>query len=367
MYVYIIVFIISTFFAYMAKKFENKKGVSIIFSLLAISVPSVLAGMRNSNIGTDVRVYGIPFFNRAVISKSFIGYSKICETELGYRIVNYIVSRFTNNINVFLFVVSFITFGLVYSSFYQRRQKVSLWLCWICYLFLFYNRFLNLLRQGIAVSIIMYAYKYIENKNWKKYLVAVFVAFIFHTTAIFAITLIFIDKIVECKYRNSLIILISMIAIILILNYGNILKILIYNMGILSDRYARYIPYKKFSFQVIETTILGILLGISFLFSKGVNGKSQTNMFYLVTGIFGIILMQLSGIADYADRIAFYYTGAYPILLASIPDAVGKEETDKVALKIFIVVLFALYWGWKYIYMGSCETYPYMSDILKIY
>ena len=199
MFIYLLVFGLAAFFAYLAQKFENKKVLVILFSIIAILIPSVLAGVRDSNIGTDLEVYGKPFFNRAVLSDSFEEYSNICETELGYRIINYIVSRFSDNINIFLFVLEFIIIGIVYLAFYQRRKEIPVWLGLLCYLFLFYSRFLNLLRQGIAVSIIIYSYKYLEKNELKKFLLAILIATMFHTTAIFAITLIFIKIILNLR------------------------------------------------------------------------------------------------------------------------------------------------------------------------
>lgn len=367
MLIYIVVFCLSAFFAYLAQRFENKKILTIIFSIIAILIPSILAGVRDLTIGTDIGVYGKTFFNRAVISNSFQEYSKICETEVGYRLVNYIVSRFTNNVNIFLFILEFIIIGIVYIAFYQRRKDTPIWLCMLCYLFLFYNRLLNLLRQGIALSIIIYSYKYLDKNELKKYLIAVIIATLFHTTAIFAITLYFIKIVSKSKSRKALIPIISMVILVLILGYGKILSFLIYNIGIVSTRYAIYLPSANFSFNLVETLVLCFFVILAIVFSKKVNKLNQNNMLYILIGFFGIILTQLSGVADYADRIAFYYTGIYPIMLASIPQNVGKNKIDKFTLNYVIIMLFFVFWYWKFIKMGSCETYPYTSAILGIF
>lgn len=367
MLIYIVVFCLSSFFAYLASKFENKKILTVIFSIIAILIPSYLAGVRDLNIGTDVAVYGKPFFNRAVESSSFDRYSKICKTDLGYRIVNYVVSRFTNNINIFLFVIEFLIIGIVYVAFYQRRKEFPIWLCMLCYFFLFYNRFLNLLRQGLAVSIVIYSYKYLEKDDLKKYFIGVIIASFFHPTAIFAATLYLIKLLLKSKSKNVLIPIISMVMLALILGYGKILSFLINNLGIVSDRYIIYLPSRAFIFNFVETILLSSFVILALLFSKKMNKINSNNTLYLLIGFFGIILTQLSGVADYADRIAFYYTGIFPIMLSTVPRYVGKNKIDKNVLTYIIIFLFFLFWYWKFIKMGSCETYPYTSNILGIF
>lgn len=54
MWIYLIVFLISSFLFYIAAKREKKWNMTAIFAIL---IPSLLAGLRDLSIGTDTIVY----------------------------------------------------------------------------------------------------------------------------------------------------------------------------------------------------------------------------------------------------------------------------------------------------------------------
>lgn len=66
-----------------------------------------VSGVRTLVIGTDIKNYGLYNFNLATQFSDFADYfAKITisnQTEVGYALLNYVVSKFSNNINVFFF------------------------------------------------------------------------------------------------------------------------------------------------------------------------------------------------------------------------------------------------------------------------
>ena len=63
--IYLLLFAISTLLIYIAEKKKYNKYKTLLISF-AILIPSVIAGIRNSSVGTDVNVYGIVSYRNAL-------------------------------------------------------------------------------------------------------------------------------------------------------------------------------------------------------------------------------------------------------------------------------------------------------------
>lgn len=74
----------------------------------------------------------------------------------------------------------------------------------IIFMALFYLETLNLIRQGLALSMIFYAFKYVKQRNFKKYAFWVIIATLFHSSAFIAVGLYFIYHHVRLPYMLAL-------------------------------------------------------------------------------------------------------------------------------------------------------------------
>ena len=75
------------------------------------------------------------------------------------------------------------------------------------YLLLTYNMTFNIIRQSISIFIILYSYKFIETKNYLKYIIGVIVATMFHTSALICALFPMIKIISNRKHTLYLILL----------------------------------------------------------------------------------------------------------------------------------------------------------------
>ena len=145
--------------AYFATKLSSQKNkVAIqILSLLAILLPALLAGLRASDIGTDVEYYIINNFEVARHVSSFKNYLPlIYAKEPLYLAIVYIIAKVFGNIQVLLFTFSFLTILFVYLSVWKWKKNLSVPLFLLIYYFLYYNDSLNIIRQHLAMAIILY-------------------------------------------------------------------------------------------------------------------------------------------------------------------------------------------------------------------
>ena len=71
--IYVVMFVFSTFFAYMASRAKNRGGV-IFFSVICILLPSIIGGLRRVGVGVDTVVYALPHYSAAVRAVSFMDF-----------------------------------------------------------------------------------------------------------------------------------------------------------------------------------------------------------------------------------------------------------------------------------------------------
>ena len=169
---YITVYLLSAFFSILAcNSFKkNNKIYGIILSIIAILIPCIIAGLRCETIGTDTSKYVAKTFiaaqNGYNYSSAMSNMNNVANVEYFYKLITFIISRVTNNVNWMYFIISLITVTLIYLTCYDNRtDKGNYTLAYFSFLVLFFNRSLNLSRQSIAIAILLYSSKFIFKKK----------------------------------------------------------------------------------------------------------------------------------------------------------------------------------------------------------
>lgn len=106
----------------------------------------------------------------------------------------------------------FILFGLVTYGFIfysLRRYTPNFFLATLTFIAFFFFFTLGVIRQGTAIAIVLYGYRYIVKKNFIKYIICVMVASCFHSTAIIA----FLIPIIYNYFNFKILIITSIILI----------------------------------------------------------------------------------------------------------------------------------------------------------
>ena len=63
--------------------------------------------------------------------------------EPGYMFLSFIVSRFTDNLNVLMFILEFIICACLFKGLYNFKDKFPMWLGVTVFCLLFYKEFIN--------------------------------------------------------------------------------------------------------------------------------------------------------------------------------------------------------------------------------
>ena len=162
---FLFIFSLITFFR-TSKKSQTKK-----FLFISILWLILYEGLR-WEVGTDWNYYD-GFIN---------GYDWGGHAEIGYVLLNNTFSSIFNNYTLFLLFLSTFFYIVIYRLLREYSLSPLLSLC------IYYCTMLGYLgcnRQLIALMICILSVKYIVDKNKKKNLFILLIAFLFHTTSIF--------------------------------------------------------------------------------------------------------------------------------------------------------------------------------------
>jgi transmembrane protein EpsG len=268
--IYVITLILVSIFLFFAGKYK-KDGFTYNLNLFVGSLILVLfAGFRASSVGTDTNNYVGIFksVNRSNLTAM--------DTSLEYLfiILNKIAYFFFENHISLLISIAIIT--IYFNIRVITKLSVNLWLSVFLYITLGgYVFFFNGARQGIAVAIFGMAILQIYDKNFKRYIFWVFIAVLFHRTAIVMLPLYFLNF---NKFSLKKSVAIGFLFTALIMSMSMLLNLAS------DDVIARYSAYK----------------------TRGASGAYILTLFYVINTIFLIY---------FKNRISILYLKEYNFFL----------------------------------------------------
>lgn len=195
---------------------------------------------------------------------------------------------------------------------------------------LFYFSFFSLIRQGVAICIVFYSYKYIKEKNFLKYIFYILLAFFFHKSAfimLFAYFLQFLRLKEKYKYFLFGLLIISIFC-------EKIIQFILTNIHIpiIYGYRAYFVPQEGISGTKIYYLILVIYIYIFVLtiFNSAFIKKNYTLINYYTIGSFIYLTFRI--LRDIGIRASIY------MLFFLIP-IVGKGSLNNKKFKYVILVL----------------------------
>lgn len=298
-----------------------------------IFVLIILSSLRGANIGNDTHSYIYLFKNLSAENHS--------RYEIGYVFLNDIIKKITDNYQYLFTIISiFVYFSI--GRFIIKYSKIP-WLS--LFLFLTYGFFtftFSALRQAIAITICLYAFESMMNsKNIKAFLL-IFLASLFHNTAIvflFAFICKFIKpsgKVFIVGYISSFIILVAFTTVL-------------YYVFQMLPMYKHYSQGTYIGEIGIASFLYAILSSIILLFSykqltSGIKKSgfiSKVDSYGLIMVLLAVVFYIISIKANIFDRMAIYFNILSIIIL---PNAINKlSGVNRQFITVIVVVVFYIY------------------------
>ena len=216
------------------------KQLYIAFSIVLI----IFAALRN-NVGLDFGSYRdnyelIHSSNVSILSLPF-GFNNM---EPLFQFVNYFSPSFR------FFVIACVGLGVLSKIvFFYRNFNAKLFCLFLyfCSVYLYYD--FGIVRQGIAISIIWYSFKYIKKKKFLKFLVGIIIASLFHITALICLPIYFLGN---KEYSGKFYVLLLILSFIVMSLFEPVMILLSkLNLGFISYKLTAYTTYLSSSESII--------------------------------------------------------------------------------------------------------------------
>lgn len=324
----------------------------LYFFLISI-VPIILSGERY-NVGTDFQTYLSIFED--INSRNILELIRLSKfLEPMYVVINKIsaILFFESGKSVF-YVTSILIFGFLYIGIlgYRKEIKLSIPLSYLIFFCSIFPLTLNIQRQLLAVMIVFIAYRYLLRNETIKFIVMIFIAASFHSTALIVLPL-FLFGILNKKVVK--IIYITMILSPVFISLGIPLIQKIEFFGKYLERYSLSEYHGISIFRTGEVFLLTLPIIINRkLLEEKFNGIVRLYPVLLLS----IPLLVIGGYEPWANRLIYYITILQVVIHPIVLTVQKNPKNKKIWLWIFISY-YICYFILKFVIVGNEGIFPY--------
>ncbi len=355
-------FISIIFSAIYQKRVQNKdypKVIKVLWAFLIMFPVIIIQGFR-FNVGTDYYAYSVLYKEivKGPNNYYFLSYLK----EPLYLLENYIAFWLFGSSKALYFINAIIEGCFLFLFFDYYKNKINMSMAYTCCYFIVYPHFFNAERQGVAVVIVWFAIRYIAEKKFIKYLILILLASCFHNTALICLPLYFLNSLKKILRNRKWWIPIIIIVVFFIWQGRNIFLFISNYIGFLNN-YGGFLLTS--ADEISFAFVLPFLFVLPcFLFYRNLLKNEKYNNIYLYLYFTDIILLCLSAIFAFGNRMLMY-TDISIILLIAFTCKSFFSKKNKITFTLLFSILATTYFYIVYFYVGCDQIFPY-NTILNI-
>jgi len=354
-FIYFIIYATVIFLSSISRKVKNKTCRSLLV-LLCIVILSMFGGLRDYSVGTDVTVYGLNTFSASLNFNNFVDYINTIDMEPLFLLLNYGVSRLTSNYHVCMFIFQLVTNTLIFKIAYDNQKECSFTLMICVFLFVWYNSTFNILRQSIAILIMLYSYKFIKQEKNVPFICCLIVAFLFHKSALICLTYPVIYKISKNKNQILSLLILTIIMLFLFNNVSNMIQLV--NISAF-DKYEYYVLTEKTNLNLLYFTVKCLIFIVISIFCIVLKkNEEETMKDLLFFELFDVLFYLLSNFVLYGYRVSYYFL---PFLILLIPNIYSRIriKQNRIFFISLIIILLNIQWLVRWYVIGYDGVIPY--------
>lgn len=357
-YSYILYFftvLFASVFAGLAQRFpsKNKKGKVIpnkFYWYLSMLILFFIMGFRSITVGVDDQNYLLNY--NIANSTSIIDYYRVYTTEPAFYLLYRLVYVVFANFQWLIIITSFITVYCFYKAIAYEIETISLSLAVFIFSCTQYFYYFGIIRMGLAVAIIVVAYRYILENQKKKYIFMVMLATLFHYSALFSLILLFINPGRINKSTMSKIVLIIPSAFLAV-------RLFVYPF-ITSSRYARYIESSGIIDYKFISTLPFLLLFM--IYYKGIR-KNANLHFYFILFLIKMTTEAFAPIIGIGRMV--WYVNLCLVFLLPATVRINKDYLMKFII-VSLIIIYSLGYSY-YAYFGSSQRGAFMIPYRNVF
>lgn len=317
----------------------NNKYYIFLISLVLIFI----LGFRGMDVGIDTKVY-YDIYNS--VKEFSLGIFFVEDIECGYYLLQYFVKSVFGEFQILLLIVAI--FFITVISYHIYKYSSNPWLSYILFIIYgFYSFAMSATRQTIAIGFIMIAYEFIKQKKLFKFLIFVFIAMLFHISAIIFLPAYWFNKF---KLNRKNILLFFMVGIALI-GLRSPIQIIMNNFARI-----KYPPLETGGDIMYIFMLISVLIGV--IYRRPFMEKSMNNIYLFYMMLSALLIMPLTQFHPAVMRLYFYFFVFLiiyiPNLLSSIKDIIIRY----VGVGAYLVIGFIWFFT-SIIPIEKLETYMF--------
>lgn len=354
--------------AYAERKAQMNTHLFWGIVVVSLLISSIFSGIRSFDTGYDIKTYVLYHFEYAKSANVVQYVRQYGSDSILYSIMICAVAKFFSDAHWMLFFIQLYINAFFYIAAYRYKYytKKKMWVFLLVYYCVFYIYTFNIMRQGMAISMIMLAcIELIYGRKYKLYFVMLALATLMHPTSILALGIPAVVIALQQKKRSAVTIaapvFIILLTVVFILGFREIMQVLL-SVGIVKDRYSYAISSLYKSRYNIETykvafCLLNLLLAFKL---KDLENKTIKGVVIVSLSI-SLAAYMIGGVSTSLERIGLYYwVPSLCILSGYIYDrirvSIGKTEIFKYIYMISMLGMCV----YQFFVCDQAAAYPYV-------
>lgn len=339
--------------------FDKKTKKIQFIDIVMIGILIVISGIR-CNAGSDFYSYYLAYNNWLPNIDSIIDVIQ-ANSQFGLYTLGFILRGITEFPYALFWMVACIVYPC--TIIYMRKKTERPSIGFMCYILLgFYTISNNILKQAMAMLIMLYAYECLTKNKKTKFVIATLIAATFHTTAIIAAITMIVSRKIKPTYKNLAICI--LVGVLGFLAY-NIVGIVIGYIPFL-ERYQAYftntIVYSSMMKETIGTAgyaLIFIAISVILISKKDEIREHSEEEYKRISMIILGTAISIFSINNWTiNRIALYL---YQFIIVIMPSLFSIKYTpkEKKSYRLMIVVLLLSACLFLTIFAADNEYYSY--------
>lgn len=221
-------------------------------------------------------------------------------TEIIYVLLNKVLS-----FELIIFFFSFFSFLFLKKAidYFCPRYGVTAYLIFYTFFLITYE--LHIIRQGLAISMILYGYKFLFEKKYVNYILIVILASMFHVSSIILLPFIFLVRINITVKIQIIFFVFSLIMLIFQDSIITIYYFLATNTPILNKYLLVYRQAERSSYGVSSGMILDLLVLLFFMIKQKTLNDKENFLFRIF--FISVVLTFVLSLDPAALRLTYYF------------------------------------------------------------
>ena len=352
MYIYVLILALAMAGALFLPQKSSKSTIYLACWMMGLAL---FVGISDMLGGYDRYIYGELFDEVADLRREGRGILTAYifqqyPTELGYGYFNVVLSYFTANRYIFIFVVTLMVYALYYVNI--KRYALDYRIALLLFLGLLFFFTFTYLRQMLGVGIAALSLKYVYERKLWKFLALVLLAASFHNSAIILLPVYFIPI---KKYSAGTIVVIMLTCLLIGASGASSSLFEAYSstsgMELRTAQYIEDTSGFRVAYLLEAVFFLWLILGN---YGKVGGDKQQIVLLNIALAFCGILLLFIR--SENGGRLGWYFIMALIATLTSILSQTSKDIINK--LLVYAVVLFLYI---RIVFAWGVLLYPYKT------